>query len=163
MTILFIVLAAVAVFAIAAGSIGREAHRLDAIAPRAVYRLDEATDFVCDRLPTESQARLTPVEVGALLVAHMGWLHTNGLQPDRVVDLVQSIDTPLVADEDALLAHLFAAADEVGVEVLDDVDIVSVLRCHHEYFDAIGAVGPLAAGDDLIDTVNDPDTSHPAE
>jgi len=33
------VVAAVLVFAIAAGTIGREARRLDAIAPRAVYRL----------------------------------------------------------------------------------------------------------------------------
>lgn len=154
MTIVFIVAAAIAVFVIAAGSIGREAHRLDAIAPRAVYRLDEATDFVCDALPAASQARLTPSEVEGLLVAHMGWLHSHGLQPDRVIDLVQSIDSTIVADEDALLAHLFAAADELGVEVLDDVDIVAVLRAHLAYFDAIGAVGPMAAGDDVIDAMD---------
>ena len=41
-TILFIVLSAVAVFAIAAGTIGREAHRLDAVAPRVVYEIEEA-------------------------------------------------------------------------------------------------------------------------
>ena len=36
-TILFIVLSAVLVFVIAAGAVGREAHRLDAVAPRVVY------------------------------------------------------------------------------------------------------------------------------
>ena len=36
-TIVFAVIAAVLVFAIAAGVVGREAHRLDAVAPRVVY------------------------------------------------------------------------------------------------------------------------------
>ena len=67
-TIVFAVVAALLVFAIAAAVVGREAHRLDAVAPRAVYQLDEAVDFVCDRLPEASQARLTPGEVEQLLV-----------------------------------------------------------------------------------------------
>ena len=64
-TIVLAVIAGVLVFAIAAGTIGREAHRLDAVAPRAVYQLDEAVDFVADRLPPASQARLTPAEAAA--------------------------------------------------------------------------------------------------
>ena len=86
-TVIFTIIAAVLVFALAAGAIGREAHRLDAIAPRAVYQLDEAVDFVADRLPPQSQARLTPAEVETLLVAHVQWLHDQGLQPDRAVEL----------------------------------------------------------------------------
>src|SRR5687768_12651712 len=83
---LFAALAALLTFAIAAGTIGREAHRLDAVAPRAVYNLDEAVVFVSDRLPPGSQARLTPAEVEALLLAHLRWLHEQGLQPDKAVD-----------------------------------------------------------------------------
>ena len=45
-TWVFAVVAAVAVFVIAAVVVGREAHRLDAVAPRVVYTLDEAVDFV---------------------------------------------------------------------------------------------------------------------
>ena len=67
MVVLFGVVAAVVVFAMAAIVVGPEAHRLDAVAPRAVYMPDEATDFVCDRLPPESQARLTPGEVEQLV------------------------------------------------------------------------------------------------
>ncbi len=148
--ILFVVLAAVLVFAIAAGAIGREAHRLDAIAPRAVYQLDEAVDFVADRLPSDSQARLTPAEVEALLVAHLRWLHEQGLQPDQAVDARQSIDDELVVSEDALVAYLLAAADEAEVELLDDVDAVNVVDAHLDYFEAIGAVGPQAPLDDLL-------------
>ena len=147
---LFVVLAAVLVFAIAAGTIGREAHRLDAIAPRAVYRLDEAVDFVADRIPAESQARLTPGEVETLLVAHLRWLHEQGLQPDKVVDVRQSIDDNLIISEDALVAYLLAEAERLGVELLDDVDAVHVVDAHLAYFEAIVAVGPQAPLDDVI-------------
>jgi hypothetical protein len=147
---LFVVAAAALVFAIAAGTVGREAHRLDAIAPRAVYELDEAVDFVADRLPAQSQARLTPAEVETLLVAHLRWLHQQGLQPDEVVDARQSIDASLVVSEVALVAHLLAVAEEGGVELLDDVDAVNVVAAHLDYFAAIGAVGPQAPLDDVI-------------
>lgn len=146
----FAVVAGVLVFAIAAGTIGRESHRLDAIAPRAVYRLEEAVDFVADRLPPESQARLTHAEVDELLRAHLRWLHEEGLQPDRAVDARQDIEDQVVLTEDALVAYLLAEADRIGVELLDDVDAVNVVDAHLAYFEAIGAVGPEAPLDDVI-------------
>jgi hypothetical protein len=149
-TIVFAVLAALSVFAIAAVAVGREAHRLDAVAPRAVYELDEAVDFVCDRLPEESQARLTPAEVESLLVFHMRWLHEQGLQPDGVVDRPQSIAEPVVLTEDALTAYLIGAAESNGIDLLDDVDAVHVVEAHLQYFEAIGAVGPRAPLDDAL-------------
>jgi hypothetical protein len=149
-TIVFAVIAALLVFAIAAGTIGREAHRLDAVAPRAVYQLDEAVDFVADRLPPESQARLTPAEVDELLRAHLRWMHEQGLQPDRAVDARQEIDDTLIISEDALVAYLLAEAERVGVELLDDVDAVNVVDAHLAYFEAIGAVGPQAPLDDVL-------------
>ena len=79
------------VFVIAAVVVGREAHRLDAVAPRVVYRLDEAVDFVADRVPPATQARLTPAEVEQLLVFHLRWLHAKGLQPVDVIDRRQDI------------------------------------------------------------------------
>ena len=149
-TIVFAVVAALGVFAIAAVVVGREAHRLDAVAPRVVYIPEEAVDFVCDRLPEESQARLTPEEVEQLLVFHMRWLHEQGLQPDNVVDATQSIDEPVVITEDALTAYLIGEAEAHGVDLLDDVDAVNVVEAHLEYFEAIGAVGPQAGLDDII-------------
>jgi hypothetical protein len=148
-TWVFAIVAAVLTFAIAAGTIGREAHRLDAISPRAVYQLDEAVDFVADRLPAASQARLTPGEVEELLRAHLRWLHEQGLQPDRVVDARQAIDDQVVVSEDGLVAYLLAESERLGVELLDDVDAVNVVDVHLAYFEAIGAVGPQAAFDEL--------------
>lgn len=145
------VVAAVAVFVIAAVVVGREAHRLDAVAPRVVYSLEEATDFVCDRLPEESQARLTPGEVEQLLTFHMQWLHTQGLQPDRALDKKQDIDETVVVNETALAAYLLGEADRNDVDLLDDVDAVNVVDAHLAYFAAIGAVGPQAPLDDVIE------------
>ncbi len=135
---------AVVVFAIAAGTIGREAHRLDAVAPRAVYEIVEATEFVAALLPDNTQARLTEEELRNLLVAHMRWLHAKGLQPQGVIDRRQDIAEVVVMDETTLVAYLLGQAQDMGVEVLDDVDVVHVVEAHLAYFDAIGAVGPTA-------------------
>jgi hypothetical protein len=150
-TWVFAVAAAIIVFVMAAVVVGREARRLDAVAPRVIYNVDEAVEFVSDRIPDAAQARLTPGELERLLSFHLRWLHAKGLQPSDVVDRRQDIDTPTVIDEDSVVAFILGEADREGVEVLDDVDVVAVVEAHLAYFDAIGAVGPRAAGDDVAD------------
>jgi hypothetical protein len=141
---LYIVAAAVSVFLIAALTIGREARRLDAMAPRAVYQLEQAADFVAMSLPESTQARLTMEELEKLLVLHMNWLHSKGLLPAKAVDQRQDISTPIVVTEDSLIAYLLGESDKAGIQIIDDVDLVNVTEAHLAYFDAIGAVGPVA-------------------
>jgi uncharacterized membrane protein len=148
-TVVFAIIAALLVFVIAAIVIGREAHRLDALAPRAVYDIDEATSFVADRLPVDSQARLTYAELRKMLVLHMGWLHSKGLQPQDVIDRRQDITESVVFGEETLTAYLLGQVAQERIEVLDDVDVVHVVRAHLDYFEAIGAVGPSASSTDL--------------
>ena len=136
------IIAAALVFVIAAVIIGREARRLDSVAPRAVYELEQATQFVADNLPSETQARLTFAELCKLLVFHMRWLHDKGLQPAGVVDRRQDIVDEVVIDEQTLTAYLLDAAEKNNIEILDDVDAVYVVKAHLKYFDAIGAIGP---------------------
>ena len=136
------IIAAALVFAIAAVIIGREARRLDSVAPRAVYELEQATQFVADNLPSETQARMTFAELRKLLVFHMRWLHDKGLQPAGVVDRQQDIVDEVVIDEQSLTAYLLDAAEKNNIEILDDVDAVYVVKAHLKYFDAIGAIGP---------------------
>ncbi|MGA1407911.1 MAG: hypothetical protein ACO33B_07810 [Ilumatobacteraceae bacterium] len=149
MTIAFSVLAAIASFVIAAVVIGREARRLDSVAPRAVYDLDQAIEFVADRLPAETQARLTFDELRVLLKLHMRWIHEKGLQPADVIDRPQDITDVIVLGEETLTAYLLGKAEESRIEVLDDVDVVHVVRAHLAYFESIGAVGPSASSNDL--------------
>ena len=141
---LFIVIAAIGVFLIAALTIGREARRLDAMAPRAVYQLEQATDFVAMSLSETTQARLTMEELEQLLVMHMNWLHGKGLLPDKAVDHRQDNTTRLVVTEESLIAYLLGESDKAGIQIIDDVDLVNVTEAHLAYFDAIGAVGPAA-------------------
>jgi hypothetical protein len=148
-TFVFILLAALATFVIAAVVVGREARRLDAVAPRSVYIVDEAVEFVAEYLPPESQARLRPDELEQLLTFHMRWLHSKGLQPSNVIDRRQDIATPVVVEEQTLVAYLLGEAERNDIEILDDVDVVNVVDAHLAYFAAIGAVGPQADDPDV--------------
>jgi hypothetical protein len=141
--IAILVLAGLSVFAIAAIAIGREARRLDAVAPRAVYDLEEAVEFVADTLPEHSQARLTHDEVRQLLRAHMTQLRSKGLQPPSAVDQRQEIESPLVVDDTDAAGYLIGHADLRGLDVTDE-DVVHVVDAHLAYLRDIGAVGPAA-------------------
>ena len=143
-TLIFIALAAVFTFVLAAVVVGREAHRLDALAPRVVYIEEQAIAFVAERLPDETQGRLTLEELAQLLTFHLRWLNAKGLQPDDVIDRRQSADASVVVESVDVAAYLLGEAESHGIEILDDVDVVHVVEAHQQYFDAIGAVGPLA-------------------
>ena len=129
-------------FVIAAVVVGREARRLDSLAPRVIYDIDQAVEYVSDQVPPATQARLTPGEVERLLTLHLRWLHEKGLQPTDVTDRRQDISELTIIDDDSLIAYLLGAAEREGVELLDDVDAVAVVDAHLSYLDAIGAVGP---------------------
>ena len=148
-TWVFAGVAAAAVFVIGAVVVGREARRLDGVAPRSVYVVDEAVEFVAEYLPPATQARLTPDELADLLTFHMRWLHAKGLQPANVVDRRQDIAAPVVVSEDSLAGYLLAEAERAGIAILDDVDVVNVVDAHLAYFTAIGAVGPIADAPDV--------------
>lgn len=142
--VLFSLVSAVIVFAIASGVVGREAHRLDAVAPRVVYELDVAVQYVADRLPEETQARLTIDELAAMLRSHLNWMAERDLLPRDVIDRPQDIEVPVIVDDMTFAAHLLAQAEALKIEVLDDVDVVNVADAHMAYLAAIGAVGPRA-------------------
>jgi hypothetical protein len=141
--VIILVLAGLAVFAIAAGVIGREARRLDARSPRATYVLDDAVAYVADHLPPDSQGRLTHDEVRRLLRLHMAQLRRYGLQPPVSVDHPQDIERTVVVEETDAAGYLIGQVEAAGMDV-GDVDVVHVVDAHLAYFESIGAVGPPA-------------------
>jgi hypothetical protein len=144
---LFVVLAAVLVFAIAAATVGREAFRLGHQPPPTIFDLDEAVAYVGDALPLESQARLTYDEVRELIVAELDHFERRGMlaPPGADVELAHG-DTPdvVLADDDAVAVGL-AEAEQAGLDVSDE-DVFHVITALHGYLSEIGAVGPPAAG-----------------
>jgi hypothetical protein len=144
--VVLLVVAAVVVFVVGAVVVGREAHRLDAVAPRALYDVEQAVAFVADVLPGASQARLTHDDVLQLLRIHMGRLHDLGLQPADVTDRRQDIVVPTFLEEVDEVAYVIGGAEVNDVDAADG-DVAAVVEAHLAYLDAIGAVGPRATDD----------------
>ncbi len=143
--IVVIVLTVVLVVAIALVAVGRVTWRLEAQAPPAVYAVDEAVDFVADRLPDDVTAALSFDDVREILQWHIEYLADRGVAVGKGDDRL--VAGPLVAAEDDALAYVLGRAAEADMEV-DDVWVVQVLDANEAYLRAIGAIGPAIAPDD---------------
>lgn len=128
MSIALIVLAVVIVFVIAAVAIGREAARLAAQAPRPVFDMDEAVEWIGDRLPFEVGAQLTHDDVRQILQWSLDHLQ---VAPDDEV----------VIGEATSLAYVLVRARDATFEWTEH-QIQTVLDTQLAYLEAIGAVGP---------------------
>ena len=120
--------------------VGREAARLAGAVRPAVFDMTEAVDFIADRLPADTQARISHDDVRWILLADADLLEeAEALETQDLPDDA----APQVVDEDAAVARILQLADDSGRE-LDDVDVVAVLDQRSAYLRAIGAVGPEA-------------------
>jgi hypothetical protein len=143
---LFAVLAAIAVFAIAAVTVGREAFRLGHQPPPTIFDLDEAVGHVADDLPAEAQARLTYDEVRTLIRAEIEHLEAQGVlaAPGREIELEGGATPDVVLADDEAVAVVLGRAEAAGLDVTDQ-DVYHVIESLHGYLASIGAVGPRAA------------------
>jgi len=138
MIVLYIVIAVAVVFLIAAVLVGREARRLDAEPPRAVFDIDEATEWVANHLPFEVSAVLSYADVRQILEWNLEFLRARGM----------------TTVEEAAPQAIVVGPEEVADFVLDrarasdspysEDQVAAVLDAHLGYFDAIGAIGPQA-------------------
>ena len=142
---LFVVLAAVVVFAIAAVTVGREAFRLGHQPQSTIFDLDEAVAHVADDLPPESQGRLTYDEVRTLIRSGIDHLQAKGVlaPPGRDVTLDGGHTPDVVLADDESVAVVLGQAEDAGLDV-GDVDVYQVIESLHRYLAGIGAVGPPA-------------------
>jgi hypothetical protein len=130
------------VLAIAAGVIGREARRLDALPPRAVFDVDEAVQWVADRLPDDVTAVLSYDEVRLLLdlgLDHLRSLGVAGRTGERV-------EGEVVVSEAAAVAAVIDRAADAGLEV-SPYQVQQVLSTQLGYLESISAVGPAVEDD----------------
>ncbi len=124
-------------------AVGRETGRLARAARPAVFDMEEAVDYIADRLPPAVAGRLTHDDVRWVLRADADLLESAtedpaGDGPDRRLEVV---------DEDAAVARILAASDDAGRDLADE-DVAAVLDARMAYLDAIGAVGPQVAEPD---------------
>jgi hypothetical protein len=137
--IVFVVLAVVIVFVIAAVAIGREAGRLDAQPPRPVFDMDEAVEWIGDRLPFDVGAELSHDDVREILqwsLEHFraSTISTNGHGP-------AGPDDEVVVGEAETLGYVLDRARAAGRGWATG-HVRAVLDAQLAYLDAIGALGP---------------------
>ena len=127
MVIVFVVLGAVLVFAIASVAIGRETARLSEQSPRPVFDMDEAVEWVADRLPPEITASLSHDDVRQILRWSLDQLS------------VKPSDEVLVVDDETL-AYVQVRARDAGFDWTES-EIQAVLDVQLAYLEVIGAAG----------------------
>ncbi|MEY2460111.1 MAG: hypothetical protein QOG30_1941 [Acidimicrobiaceae bacterium] len=136
-----VVVAALLVVVIALVAVGRESFTLGAQPKQAHFDLEEAVEFVADRLPDEVTAVLTYDDVRSILRWHLEYLRDRGVPVRRD----QTEGGPVVVEDDEGVAWVLGKADDAGLEVTD-ADVAIVLEVELAYFDAIGAIGGEAPG-----------------
>lgn len=146
---LWIVLAVICTFVIAAVSIGVVSGSLARRPRRSVYDLEEAVDFVAERLPEEMTARISFDEVREVLLSHCRYLAEKGVASERTAE---DIGTGLVVvPDDEPVAYVIGQVEAAGLDLVDS-DVVTILEVEVGYYEAIGAIGPR-----LEDPAEDPD------
>src|SRR3954469_8907360 len=113
MIVIFAVLAAGIVFAIAAVVVGREARRLDAVPPRSVFDMDEAVAWVADHLPFEVSAVLTHDDVRRILDWNLQYFRSKGVSGNGSTP---HVDAPIVVGGAETVAYVLDRAAASGSE-----------------------------------------------
>jgi len=140
---ILLVVAAVAVFAIAAAFVGSETFRLGHETPAAIFDVDEAVDAVADALPDAAQARLSYDEVRRLILATLAHLRDKGISALPGEDLPDAASEEVVIDDAVALAAVLGAVGADGLDIADE-DAALVIQRLLAHLDDIGALGPQA-------------------
>lgn len=144
MVALWTVLAFAVVFAIAAVVIGREARRLGAEPPRPVFDIDEAVSFVAQHLPFEVSAVLSYDDVRRIIDWHLEYLRIRGVSSNGHGPQLRG---PIVVGGAETVEYVLHRAEEVGAGYTP-AQVHAVLEAQMTYLEGIGAVGPVAPGNE---------------
>lgn len=135
---ILIVLTALVVVAIGLVVIGRVTEETISAPPATLFDMDEAVEFIADRLPVSTTAELTYEQLQRLIEWYLLYLGSRGVAAERGPR--EPVAGPLLADADEGLAAVLGKAEEEGLEV-DDGQVAEVIDGVAEYLRHIGAVG----------------------
>lgn len=140
MFVVFVVVGALVVIGIGLVAIGAVTGRLAAEPPRSVFVLDEAVQYIAERLPDETTAVISYEDVGKVVSWHLDYLEQKGVAGVTDDDLESLPEGPVVTDDDESVAYVIGRANDDGL-ALDDVHVFQILEAEQDYLRAIGAVG----------------------
>jgi hypothetical protein len=138
------VIALVAVFAIAAVVIGREARRLDAVPPRPVFDMEEAVTWVAEHLPFEISAVLSHDDVRNIIDWNLEYFRSKGVSGNGSHP---RLDAQVVIGGAETVDWVMSKAQQNG-SAFTAAQIHAVLDAQMTYLEAIGAIGPEAGPDE---------------
>ena len=144
MGILLGVLAVVAVFAIAAIVVGREARRLATKPPGRVFEFEDAVAWVCDHVGPEVAAVLSPDDVRQILNWHLEFFRMKGVSSNGHT---AESDGPVVVSGAETVDFVLMKSEAAGTPYTPS-QIHAVLDAQMRYLEDIGAVGPVDEQDD---------------
>jgi hypothetical protein len=142
--VVFVIVTVLVVAAIGLVSVGGVTARLTKAPPRTLFDLDEAVEFVADRLPPHAAGQVSYDELRLLLGWHLDYLEMAGIAAeDDGVEATPgrgSGSSEVVVAEDEGVAYVLGRAGDAGLEI-DDVAVVEVIEVEARYLAAIGALG----------------------
>lgn len=143
MAIVYILVGLALAFAIAAAVVGREARRLDAEPPRAVFDPDEAVEWVANHLPFDVSAVLSHADVRRILDWNLQYFRSKGVSGNGSTP---HVDSPIIVGGAETVAYVLDQATRTGQGYTPE-QVSAVLDAQMSYLEAIGAVGPEAPED----------------
>ncbi len=102
--------------------------------------LDEAVQYIAERLPDDTTAVVSYDEVGKVVSWHLDYLEHKGVAGATDDELESLPEGPVVTDDDESVAYVIGRANDDGL-ALDDVHVFQILEAEQDYLRAIGAVG----------------------
>lgn len=157
MVIVFVVLGALVVFAIAAAAVGVTTSRLAVEHPATVFSVEEAVVAVGEGLDDEAAGRLSYADVRRVVGWYVDFLDANELTDAVVYDAGSGL---IVVAEDETLPYLQHRAATEAVPPDDRLEPETVAAVHAGlvvYLREIGAVGRQAEGPVEPEADDDPD------
>ncbi|MEW6153290.1 MAG: hypothetical protein AB1673_04765 [Actinomycetota bacterium] len=139
MGILLVVVAALAVFAIAAVVIGREARRLAAVPVERTFNFDDAVAWVCDHVSDDVAAVLSPDDVRQIIDWHLEYFRLKGVAGNGSGP---HLDGPVVVTGAESASFVMKRSADAGTGYTA-AQVNAVLEAQMGYLTDIGAVGPL--------------------
>jgi hypothetical protein len=142
---IFVVVSALIAFVVSAVAVGSVTAQQAGKSRPAVYDLNDAVDFVADRLAPEITAILTYDDVRQVLLWHLDYLAAKGVASYGTdAEVAASL---VVVTDDEPIAFILGKADDADIEVADD-QVVAILAAQEGYYRSIGAYGPEVSGPD---------------
>ena len=142
---LFVLLSALIAFVVAAVAVGSVTAAQAVKARPAVFDLNEAVNYVGDRLAPEITAEISYDDVRQVLLWHLDFLEDKGVASYRTDAAVNA--AMVVVTDDEPIAFIIGKADNSDV-ILTDEQVVAILSAQEGYYRSIGAFGPEVTGPD---------------